>query len=205
MDEDGAPSHPPSDCGEGDASASSAVRIASRRPHGGALSAPEASGEMFKIPTKKSLLKKAPSQRTSSNAEATRSFQSRMSLATTFIRDEHSMVSTEVEAWIEHEMRMGGNATSSARARRSIRSRTRSADNSMSSHSTVGSSGGSGSIGSSGEGARRSSSRRRASARPGDLGNDGDQGPFPSQRSRLTDRTSMDEDIEINQLLGHVT
>ena len=128
-----------------------------------------------------------------------------MSLATTFIRDEHSMVSTEVEAWIEHEMRMGGNATSSARARRSIRSRTRSADNSMSSHSTVGSSGGSGSIGSSGEGARRSSSRRRASARPGNLGNDGDQGPFPSQRSRLTDRTSMDEDIEINQLLGHVT
>ncbi|EJK65066.1 hypothetical protein THAOC_14132, partial [Thalassiosira oceanica] len=35
MDEDEAPSHPLSDCGEGDTSASCAVRTASRRPHGG--------------------------------------------------------------------------------------------------------------------------------------------------------------------------
>ncbi|EJK65046.1 hypothetical protein THAOC_14155 [Thalassiosira oceanica] len=35
MDEDGAPSHLPSDCGEGDDNASCAVRTASRRPHGG--------------------------------------------------------------------------------------------------------------------------------------------------------------------------
>ncbi|EJK73579.1 hypothetical protein THAOC_04787 [Thalassiosira oceanica] len=34
MDEDEAPSHPLSDCGEGDTSASCAVRTASRRPHG---------------------------------------------------------------------------------------------------------------------------------------------------------------------------
>ncbi|EJK72570.1 hypothetical protein THAOC_05888 [Thalassiosira oceanica] len=95
-----------------------------------------------------------------------------------------------------------GNTTSSAGARRSIRSRTRSADSSTS-RSTVGCSGGSGSIGGSGEGARRSSSWRRA--RPGNLSNDGDRGSSPSQRSRLTDRTSMDEDIEINQLLRHVT
>ena len=82
-----------------------------------------------------------------------------------------------------------GNATSSAGARRSNRSRTRSADSSTG-RSTVGCSGGSGSIGGSGEGARRSSYRRRV--RPGNLGNDSDQGPSPSQRSRLTDRTSMD-------------
>jgi len=82
-----------------------------------------------------------------------------------------------------------GNATSSAGARRSIRSRTRSADSSTG-RSTVGCSGGSGSTGGLGAGAWRSSSQRRA--RPGNLGNDGDQGPFPSQRSRLTDRTSMD-------------
>ncbi|EJK52653.1 hypothetical protein THAOC_28051 [Thalassiosira oceanica] len=140
MDEDGAPSQPLSDCGEGDTSALFAVRTASRRPRGG------------------------PPRRDSQNSRR--------------------------------------NATSSAGARRSIRSRTRSADSSTS-RSTVGCSGGSGSIGGSGEGARRSSSWRRA--RPGNLGNDGDQGPSPSQRSRLTDRTSMDEDIEINQLLRHVT
>ena len=34
MDEDGDPSQPPSDCGEGDTSASCAVRTASRRPRG---------------------------------------------------------------------------------------------------------------------------------------------------------------------------
>ncbi|EJK63424.1 hypothetical protein THAOC_15914 [Thalassiosira oceanica] len=142
MDGDGAPSQPPSDCVEGDTSASCAVRTAaSRRPRG-------------------------RPRRDSQNGR--------------------------------------GNATSSAGARRSIRSRTRSADSSTS-RSTVGCSGGSGSIGGSGEGSRRSPSRRRASARPGNISNDGDQGPFPSQRSRLTDRTSMDEDIEINQLLGHVT
>ncbi|EJK71700.1 hypothetical protein THAOC_06835 [Thalassiosira oceanica] len=62
---------------------------------------------MFKIPTKKANLSKPPSQRTSSNAEETRAHHSRMSNATFFVRDEHSMVSTEVEAWIEHEMRMG--------------------------------------------------------------------------------------------------
>ena len=95
-----------------------------------------------------------------------------------------------------------GNATSSAGARRPYRSRTRSADSSTG-RSTVGCSGGSGSIGGSGTGARRSSPQR--CARPGNLGNDGDHGPSPSQRSRLTDRTSMDEDIEINQLLRHVT
>ncbi|EJK43666.1 hypothetical protein THAOC_37866 [Thalassiosira oceanica] len=39
-------------------------------------------------------------------------------------------------------------------------------------------------------------------ARQVNLGNDGDQGPSPSQRLRLTDRTSMDEDIEINQLFA---
>jgi len=139
MDEDGAPSQPPSDCVEGDTSALCAVRTASRRPRG-------------------------RPRRDSQNGR--------------------------------------GNATSSVGARRSIRSRTRSADNSLS-RSTVGSSGGSGSIGSSGEGVRRSSSLRRA--RPGNLGNDGDQGSSPSQRSRLTDRTSMDEEIEINQLLRHVT
>ncbi|EJK54412.1 hypothetical protein THAOC_25964, partial [Thalassiosira oceanica] len=139
IDEDGALSQPPSDCVEGDTSASCVVRTASRRPRN-------------------------HPRRDSQNGR--------------------------------------GNTTSSAGARRSIRSRTRSADNSMS-RSTVGSSGGSGSIGSSGEGARRSSSLRRV--RPGNLGNDGDQGPSPSQRSRLTDRTSMDEDIEINQLLRHVT
>ena len=80
-----------------------------------------------------------------------------------------------------------GNATSSAGARRSNRSRTLSADSSTG-RSTVGCSGGSESIGGLGEGARRSSYRRRV--RPGNLGNDSDQGPSPSQRSRLTDRTS---------------
>ena len=132
-------SQPPSDGGEGDTSASYAVRAASRRPRG-------------------------RPRRDSQNSQ--------------------------------------GNATSYSGARRSNRSRTRSADSSTG-RSTVGGSGGSASIGGSGEGARQSSSRR--GARPGNLGNDGDQGPSLSQRSRLTDRTSMDEDIEISQLLRHAT
>ena len=79
----------------------------------------------------------------------------------------------------------GGNATSSAVARRSSRDRTRSADSHSSGRSAAGGSGGSVSIGGSGKGARRSSSRRRAMS--GKVGNDGEQGPSPSQRSRLTD------------------
>ena len=62
---------------------------------------------MFKIPTKKKDLKKAPFVRPSSNVRDTRAFNNLMSLATTFIRDEHSMVPAGVEAWIEHQMRMG--------------------------------------------------------------------------------------------------
>ena len=142
MDEDGAPSQPPSDCDEGDTSASCAVRTASRRPRGRPR------------------------------------------------RDSHNS---------------RGNATSSVGARRSNRSRPRSAD-SITGRSTVGGSGGSGSIG--------GSARERApgGALTGDVSGratsamtDSDQGPSTSQRSRLTDRTSMDEDIEINQLLRHAT
>ncbi|EJK57706.1 hypothetical protein THAOC_22219 [Thalassiosira oceanica] len=125
MDEDGAPSQPPSDCGKGDTSASCAVQTASRRP-------------------------------------------------TTWL----------VVLGVTH--RTAGETPPPPPGL----ALTRSADSSKG-RSTVGYSGGSGSIG--------FASWRRA--RPGNLGNDGDQGPSPSQRSRLTDRTSMDKDIEINQLL----
>ena len=61
---------------------------------------------IFKIPTKKKDLQKSPFVRASSNVRDTRAFNHRLSIANTFIRDEHSMVSAEIEAWIEHQMRM---------------------------------------------------------------------------------------------------